>query len=433
MNKRVLIITYYWPPAGGAGVQRWLKFVKYLPEYGWDPVVYTAENGEFPVLDYSLEKEVPDAVQVIRRKIREPYNWYKKFIGQKPEEKINAGFLSEQEKPAKKENLAKWIRGNLFIPDARKFWIRPSVKFLTAYLRKNPVDIIISTGPPHSMHLIALGVKNRLNLRWIADFRDPWTKIDFYEELHLTKRANRRHHKLEKKVIQSADLVLTVTRQMKKEFDMLGPEQCIYLPNGFDPADFPQTMTLPDKKFRIVYMGSLNKTRNSGIFWKVVSKLARQNPSFAGDLKIEIVGKTDISVRKTISRYDLNVYVQIEDYLPHNEVSVIQKKAALLLLLINRTPDARGIVTGKIFEYLASRRPILAIGPPDGEAALILRETKSGKTVNFDDEKTLEITLIDYYNAFISGNLIVQPGNVERFSRKNLTGELAGFCEKILS
>ena len=147
MSKRVLIITYYWPPAGGAGVQRWLKFVKYLPQFGWDPVVYTVENGEFPVLDPSLEKDIPPGTEVIRRKIFEPYLWYKKFIGQKPDEKINAGFLSATEKPEKKERIARWIRGNLFIPDARKFWIKPSIRFLKRYLAEHSVALIVSTGP----------------------------------------------------------------------------------------------------------------------------------------------------------------------------------------------------------------------------------------------------------------------------------------------
>ncbi|MBE9481851.1 MAG: glycosyl transferase family 1, partial [Bacteroidetes bacterium] len=173
--KKVLIITYYWPPSGGAGVQRWLKFVKYLREFGWEPIVYTPENPEAPDIDNSLEKDIPDNLTVIKRKIWEPYTAYKKFIGQEKEQKINAGFLSENKKPKLSENISVWIRGNFFIPDARKFWIKPSVKFLTNYLKNNPVDAMISSGPPHSMHMIALGLKQRLGIPWLADFRDPWT------------------------------------------------------------------------------------------------------------------------------------------------------------------------------------------------------------------------------------------------------------------
>ncbi|MEA3317025.1 MAG: glycosyl transferase family 1, partial [Bacteroidota bacterium] len=185
-NKKVLIITYYWPPSGGAGVQRWLKFAKFLPKYGWNPIIYTPENGEIPVTDKSLHKDISKETKVIKRKIWEPYTWYKKFIGQKNNQKINVGFLSENQKPKFTEKISVWIRGNFFIPDARKFWIKPSVKFLKTYLKNNNVDAIISTGPPHSMHLIAMQLQKKLNLPWIADFRDPWTNIDFYEDLLLT-------------------------------------------------------------------------------------------------------------------------------------------------------------------------------------------------------------------------------------------------------
>ena len=208
--KRVLIITYYWPPSGGAGVQRWLKFVKYLRNYGWEPIVYTAENGEMPVIDPSLEKDIPNNTTVLKTKIWEPYSFYKTFIGKKQNEKINASFLSENKKPSLTEKISVWIRGNFFIPDARKFWIKPSVKHLSNYLKSNPVDAIISSGPPHSMHLIALGIKKQFpKLKWVADFRDPWTNIDFYKELMLTSASDRKHKQLEKEVLLHADSVIS--------------------------------------------------------------------------------------------------------------------------------------------------------------------------------------------------------------------------------
>jgi hypothetical protein len=196
--KKVLILTYYWPPSGGAGVQRWLKFVKYLRNFGWEPVVYTALNGEMPVIDLSLEKDVPKDITILKTKIWEPYSIYKTFIGRKKDEKINASFLSETKKKSFAEKISVWIRGNYFIPDARKYWIKPSIKYLTDYLNKNKIDVIISTGPPHSMHLIALGLKQHFpNIKWMADFRDPWTNIDFYSELMLSESADRKHKDLE--------------------------------------------------------------------------------------------------------------------------------------------------------------------------------------------------------------------------------------------
>ena len=189
--KRVLIITYYWPPSGGSGVQRWLKMSKYLPEYGWQPVIYTTENAEYPIVDPSLEKDVSPEAEVIRRPITEPYTFYKKFLGIKQEETVKVGFTQEEKKKKSwKSGLSMWIRGNLFIPDARRWWVKPSVKYLKKYLQEHPVDAIISTGPPHSMHLIAMKLKEATGLPWIADFRDPWTEIDYYQDLHLTRRSD---------------------------------------------------------------------------------------------------------------------------------------------------------------------------------------------------------------------------------------------------
>ena len=423
MPKRVLIITYYWPPAGGAGVQRWLKFVKYLPGFGWDPVVYTAENGEFPVLDHSLEKDIPPGTTIIRKKIFEPYLFYKKFIGQKPEEKISAGFLSQSDKPPQKEKIARWIRGNLFIPDARKFWIRPSIRFLTKYLQENPVDVMVSTGPPHSMHLIGLGLKKKLNIPWITDFRDPWTNIDFYDELQLTKRADKKHRRLEEKVLRSADAVVAVTRSMQEEFAGKGAKNTFFIPNGYDPDDFTEQAPVNPKKFRIVYIGSINPARNPEVLWHVLKELTK-DPAFAEELEILLIGKTDISVRKSLKEKDLEKYTVLQDYLPHEDIFRVEREAAVLLLLINRTSNAKGIITGKIFEYLTSGRPVLSIGPPDGEAARILEETNTGTTVAPDDQEALKKTILNLFAAYKKGLLMTEPRNLEKFSRKTLTQKM---------
>nr|MBA2408145.1 glycosyl transferase family 1 [Chitinophagales bacterium] len=211
MFKKVLIITYYWPPSGGAGVQRWLKMSKYLPEYGWEPIIYTPENAAYPIIDHSLEKDVLPGMKILRLPIWEPYDIYKRFVGRKKEEAVYSGFLSENKPKSFTEKISIWIRGNFFIPDARCFWIRPSIQFLTQELKKNPVDAIISTGTPHSMHLIGKGIKENLNIPWLADFRDPWTTIDFYGQLMLTRWADAKHHRLEKDVLKTADKVTTVS------------------------------------------------------------------------------------------------------------------------------------------------------------------------------------------------------------------------------
>ena len=267
--RKILIITYYWPPCGGAGVQRWLKFVKYLREFNYEPIIYTVENGEFPETDESLIQDIPDNLIVLKKKIWEPYKWYKIFIKQNKDQRINAAFLTEKKKPQFLEKISVWIRGNFFIPDARKFWIKPSARFLIKYLSENPVKLIISTGPPHSMHLIAYRIKKKLNLPWISDFRDPWTNIDFYNDLMLTKRANKKHNLLEHKVIHYSDLILTVSKTIRKEFVFMNARQVEVITNGYDNDDIQSGKINLDDKFSLVHIGSLVKTRNPETLLKV--------------------------------------------------------------------------------------------------------------------------------------------------------------------
>lgn len=432
MSKRILIITYYWPPAGGAGVQRWLKFVKYLPQFNWTPIVYTPLNGEYPVLDPSLAQEVPPEAIVLRTRIREPYSWYKRFVGQKKEEKINSSFLSQSEKPALREKLARWIRGNFFIPDARKSWIKPSVRYLEDYLSENPVDVVVSTGPPHSMHLIALNIKKKLNLPWIADFRDPWTKIDFYRDLMLTRLADRKHHRLEKAVIRQADRVLTINQFMLHDFNRIVPGKCLYLPNGFDPDDLKTPKKRPDKKFIIVYAGSLPPSRNPLTLWTVLEKLTREVPEFANDLILKLIGSADISVKKALEEHHLSQVVEWISYLPHDELLEQESYASLLLLIINRTPYAEGIVTGKLYEYLLAGRPILCLGPENGEAASILKETGAGQTADHNNEEGIEHLILKFYEDFKKGHQYLPTEKINKYSRKHLTKKLVEILNRMI-
>ena len=263
--KRVLIITYYWIPSGGAGVQRWVKFTKYLREFGWEPIIYTPQNPEYPSEDYSFQKDIPSDIQVIKTPIWEPYNIYRNIFGKKGQ-KINAGFISEDKKSGKKEKLSIWIRGNFLIPDPRRFWVKPSVRYLKKFIEENKIDAVISTGPPHSMHLIALGLKKLLpKLTWLADFRDPWTNIDFYRELNLTKISDSIHRKLEKEVIQSADCVTVVSNEMVKEYSEFNPNCLQLLTNGFDADDINLDEIKLDDKFSLAHIGdSLDKTVKFG-------------------------------------------------------------------------------------------------------------------------------------------------------------------------
>ncbi len=425
--KKVLILTYYWPPGGGAGVQRWLKFVKYLKDFGWEPIVYTAENGEMPVIDNSLEKDIPKGTVVLKTKISEPYKFYKAFTGRKKEDKINASFLSENKKPSITEKISVWIRGNFFIPDARKFWIKPSIKYLKDYLAKNPVDVIISSGPPHTMHLICLGLKKEFpNIKWLADFRDPWTEIDFYEELMLSKSSDAKHKKLELEVLSNADAVISVGKGMSDGFKkILGkqPEKFHVITNGYDEDDIYKGALEKDNKFSIAHIGTLVKSRNPETLWKVLKTLVSENENFKKDLEIKLVGKVDFFVKEQIEKYGLSSFVNKIDYLPHSEVIKEQQKTKVLLLLVNQTKNAKAIVTGKIFEYLAAQVPILAIGPPDGDLADILKQTKSGLISDFKDEKQLKENILSLYNKKV---INFDANEIARYSRRELTKDLSG-------
>jgi len=431
--KKVLIITYYWPPGGGAGVQRWLKFVKYLRGEGFEPVIYTPSNPENPVDDESLLKDIPTGLEVIKTPIWEPYDLYKSFIGRKKNEKINTGFLSEKKKNPVMEKIAVWLRGNLFIPDARKFWIAPSVKFLTSYLSRHPVDAIISTGPPHSMHLIALGIKKNMHIPWLADFRDPWTNIDYYKDLMLTPSADRKHHRLEKEVLTTADVVVTIGETMRQEFEKICNRKVEVITNGFDEDDVYTGPVAPDKKFSLAHIGTLVKSRNPKMLWQVLGEIAGEDRSFASDLEIKLVGKVDVSVTESIYEEGLEKYVSKTDYLDHSRVMRVQQESAVLLLLLNDTPNSKGILTGKFFEYLAARRPVLCIGPVDGDAARIISETGCGVTVDFNDKVRLKEAVAEYYQTFKNGLPVTGENNFDRYSRKRLTNVLAGLLNRMIN
>jgi glycosyltransferase involved in cell wall biosynthesis len=423
--KKVLIVTYYWIPSGGAGVQRWVKFTKYLRDFGWEPIIYTPENPEYPSIDHSFEKDIPNDIEILKTPIWEPYNVYRNLTGKK-NKAINAGFISEDKKQSWKDKISIRIRGNFLIPDPRRFWIKPSVRFLTDFLKKNPVDAVITTGPPHSMHMIGLGLKKNFpNLPWVADFRDPWTNIDFYKELNLTGLADKIHHRLEKEIVQKADNVVVVSNGMKIEYELLKPQKIDVISNGYDTADEQKNDIKLDEKFTVSHIGTLNAARNPQTVWKVLSEICSDNSEFKSDLQIQLVGKVDFSVLEDIRNNGLEDQLLKIDYLSHSEAIAKQESSQVLLLLINNSGNAKGILTGKFYEYLAAKRPILGVGPTDGDAAQVLHETGGGVMVGFSDEIATKKVILDYYKLYKSNSLIIKTESVEKYSRKSLTEQLA--------
>ena len=430
--KKLLIISYYWPPSGGAGVQRWLKFVKYLRRFGWEPVVYTPENPEAPADDPSLEKDIPEGLMVVKTKIWEPYAFYKKFTGRKKYDKIKVGLLSENKVPTRTENLSVWIRGNLFIPDARKYWIKPSIKYLKSWLNSHPVDALVSTGPPHSMHRIAQALHTQLNIPWLADFRDPWTSIDFYHELKLSHRSDRLHHRMEKQVLEQADRVLVVSNGMLDDFMKIHQRDYLVIPNGFDDEDTTGGKAELHQKFSIAHIGSMGPARNPLILWQALKELVAEQKEFAAHLEVDLLGQVDHSVREQISSHGLDKFIRYIPYMQHDEVVQFQKKVQVLLLVINQTPNAHLVVTGKIFEYINSGRPIINIGPVDGDAADIINETNTRHSIAYEDVSGLKKIIHDQFLLFLKGENKVNAKNVENYSRLNLTRQLGAVLDEML-
>ena len=430
--KKLLIVTYYWPPLGGGGVQRWLKMSKYLRENGWEAVILTTEGAETGMIDQSLLQEVPDNTMVYKVPIREPFTLYKRFLGKKKDERMYSGFLSEGEGTNWKTELSLWIRGNVFIPDAKRFWIRPAAKKVKQILKEQKIDAIVSTGPPHSTHLIAMKGKGGTDIPWVADFRDPWTNIDFYDKLKLSKWADKKHHKLEKKVLRSASKVVTVTWSWAEDFYNDSGVRPQVITNGFDPADFPDKETVLDHKFSLAHIGSLNPDRNPEVLWKALSELTKEIEDFENDLEIKFIGPVDGMVYQSIKNHGLANYINNLGSLPHKEVMPLMMQSQMLLLLVNNTHNVSGIIPGKLYEYLGSRRPIICIGPEHNDSVRVVRETKGGADFAYEDVEGLKTHLFHSYKVYKLGQLSSKASDFERFSRRRLAADYTRLLEDLL-
>ncbi|TYP96496.1 glycosyl transferase family 4 [Tenacibaculum adriaticum] len=416
---KVLIITYYWPPAGGSGVQRWLKFVKYLPQFGITPVVYVPKNADYPTIDEKLLEEIPD-VKVLKQPVFNPQD----IFPNKKNKKTGVANIS-------KGGFLSWIRGNFFIPDPKIFWVKPSVKYLKKYISENEIDLIISSGPPHSMHLIAEKLKVKTNIKWIADFRDPWTTLYYAEDFNLSNFAKQKNEKLEQKILQNADIVLTVSNTLKEEF-LEKTDNVEVITNGFDDEVFVEDNSTLDKKFSISHIGLLPKQSNPKILWEVLSEIAEENIEFKNDLEISLTGNVCDEAIISIKKNRLEDNLKLNGYVSHNESIELQKMSQILLLLIPNTKNSKGILTGKLFEYLTAKRPILAIGPEDGDLATILAETNSGTITSFENKMKLKEQILKLYDDFSSRVLSIQSNNIEQFHRKNLTEKLAKIIKNLI-
>ena len=437
MSKRVLIITYYWPPTAGSGVQRWLKMSKYLPQYGWQPVIYTPENPEAGMTDESLLRDIAPEAEVIKRPILEPYAVFNALTGNKGKNSGKASAGSGAVNPINAVGhksplmrLSLWLRANVFVPDPRFLWIRPSVRFLKQYLREHPVDAIVSTGPPHSMHLIARALHRSTGIPWTADFRDPWTRIFYFKHLPLTRRSRKRYAAMELSVLREADHVVAVTDNMIRDFlEELGPGQqdkgkFHVIENGYDEADFTgiTAAELP-AGFNLVHTGLFSAEGNPRRLWKVLAELCRDLPGFGRDLHLTFAGKTDPEILAAVREAGLGDRLTDRGYVPHHEANRLQKAADLLLLPLREEPEAAGILTGKYFEYLAAGRPIAAFGPHGSVLERSLAATRTGRIFDWEEEGPLKEYLTALYTRTLTFD--PDPGAISAYTRRSLAGRYA--------
>ncbi len=420
--KKVLIITYYFPPAGGPGVQRWLKFVKYLPDFGIQPIVYIPENPTYPIVDEGLVDEISDEAIILKHKIFEPYQ-LASFLSKNKTKKISSGIIPSSKKQTLLEKLFLWIRGNLFIPDARVLWVNPSVKYLEKYILDNKIDTIITSGPPHSLHLIGLKLKVKLDLRWIADFRDPWTTIGYHKALKLAAYAEKKHKNLESKVLNTADVIVVTSSTTKKEFQSITTKPIEVITNGYDVERIEKQPL--DKKFSLAHIGSLLSERNPILLWQSLSELVNEIPDFAQYFELKLIGTVSQEVLETIHSYNLDAFVNYIGYVSHKEAILHQRKSQVLLLIEINSMETISIIPGKLFEYMVSERPIIAIGPHGSDFAEIITNTNSGVFFDYSQKDKLKSVILEYYNRFLEGKLQSNAVGLQHYSRKNLTEQLS--------
>ena len=425
--KRALIITYYWPPAGGPGVQRWLKFVTYLKYFGVEPIVYVPKDPHYPLVDEDLLEDVPNNITVLKQPIKEPYR-FAKFFSKKKTEAMSSGILPKK-KQSIVERLLLYIRGNFFIPDARIGWVKPSVSFLKDYLNNEAVDVVITTGPPHSLHLIGLQLKQQLGIKWLADFRDPWTTIHYHKSLQLTGASERKHKELEKKVLNTADRITVTSPRTKEEFEQITKSPISVITNGYEEVAIGEVAL--DTSFSIAHIGSLLSERNPKILWEVLAELASESSDFSQDLEIVLVGAVSESILDTISDYGLQSNWKVVGYVSHAEALQFQHRSQLLLLIEMDRPETRAIIPGKLFEYMAAKRPIIAIGPAESDVEQLLAETRAGDYFLYNQKAELKETICRLYSTFKEGKITIDSDSVKQFSRKALTEKLATLIKQL--
>ncbi len=428
--KRVLIISYYWPPAGGISVIRPLKLAKYLKIQGWIPIICTAKNPHYPFEDNTSINIIEEGPEVLKVPIFEPYGIYKVLTSQN--KSALADVIQNAPKHSLLHQISVWIRGNFFIPDARCFWIVPVIKKISAYISENPVDAIITTGPPHSVNRIGALLKKKFNLPWIADFQDPWTQVDYYKHFKITSWAHARHRKMENEVFANADLITIVSDSWKVDLQQIGAKKVEVIPLGFDPDDFKSSSIL-DQFFSMTHLGLLGEDRNPETLLYVIKAICEENSDFANYFRLNLVGKVNSKLSDLVASLNLKSNVFFIGQVSRKLALQYMQKSQLLLLLLNKAENVSGRIPGKIFEYMGAKRPVISLGPVGTDVSIIISKSRLGQNIPYDNFELLKEYMLESFALFRSSGLHVDDQLLKSYSHEEVSATFVYHLNQISS
>ena len=432
----ILLVVFYWPPAGGVSSQRWLKMTKYLAAAGHKVTVIAGTENLFPIIDDSLAIQVPDTIEVHRVNMWDPrfiYSWLSKNSKKRrgaEKEKIDA--MLHLKNRSWKQQLMLWIRANFFIPDARAPWIRPAFKKAVQIIKKDDFDFVVSSGPPHSVHIVARKIKKQFRIKWISDFRDPWMDIGYLDKMPMTKWADLKHRRLERAVVRESDGVVLVSDHWKEKYDEFKPNHSMVIYNGFDSPDFGDIEVTVPATFTIGYVGRIDLDRHVPILWDAIEEIRMEDEAFQNDFHFKFVGPIDTAVKDDIDGRSIKSEITYIPFVSHHEALQHMVDSTVLLLVINQHEEnAKGRMTSKIFEYLAARRPILMLGPKSSDPAKLLMKTQGGLVAPSNDKHLIKEAIRRLYQDFKNGRYQPNSVNLQSYSRSKLTEQFIEFMHQM--